>query len=340
MFYRKIISPITCKRFITQSSRPVKPLRNAWLLGTIATTFSGVIAWNYKTELIDICQNYFSGVKELSPDDFTKYRITNKIDVDDCHYFMELTPLKKQNVNLWKNMTNNTLWSVEVKQPEIMVVRNYTPLPLQYDPTGNVFEVFDKDNNYGEGKLTFYIKSYKTGEVARWLHRLPIGEVVELRGPTIDYKLPVSSKHTTLPDFNIATFTAGTGIVTALQLGLNPFSEFKGKINLFHSCNSKDELGQLLELVSLLENKNKMNTHFFELSKGENISAAKSIIPQPIDLKNPVDKHAMSCALALVCGPDGYITKVAGLKYDLQQGPVGGLLKEKGWGNHNVYKLN
>ena len=46
-------------------------------------------------------------------------------------------------------------------------------------------------------------------------------------------------------------------------------------------------------------------------------------------------------ALALVCGPEGYIGYVAGPK-DLEarkQGPVDGLLGKRGWSSVNVYKL-
>lgn len=339
MGFQKVIAPLVYKRFVSKSSSPPKLRTSRLLLGTLITTVSGSLLWSYQTQLKDFWEDNLSDSKELSPEDFTKYRITNKVDVDDSHYFMELTPLKKQNMNLWETFGNIKLWSVEVKQPEIMVVRNYTPLPLQFDSSGKHIERFTKESGSCGGKLTFYIKSYKNGEVARWLHRLPVGEIVELRGPTIDYSLPEENKQNMPPHFDIAAFTGGTGIVTALQLGLNPYSKIDRKIDLYHSCNNRDELGELLPFIKQLDLENKLKFHLFESSKGESITAAESSIPGPINSRNPIDKSTINCGLALVCGPDGYITDVAGFKYDLQQGPVGGLLKRKGWDNHNVYKL-
>ncbi|KAL3230041.1 Cytochrome c mitochondrial import factor CYC2 [Nakaseomyces bracarensis] len=344
MVFRQVFKPYVCKRFISQPCKSGRPLRQNVLLGTLVTGISGTIIWNYQTQIKELWQDYISDTKELSPDDFTKYRITNRVDIDSCHYFMELTPIKEQKVNLWELFGGEKLWSVEVKQPEIMVVRNYTPLPLKFDPVHKQLQQIDVTCGNNNGKLVFYIKSYDRGEVARWLHRLPIGELVELRGPTVDCNISMGHEKISHSEqkkqSDIAAFTAGTGIVAALQLGLNPYSRFKGKIDLYHSCNRSDELGQLLKFLTSLEQSDKMRLHLFELSKGETIGKAKSEIPQPFTDKKSSDKLASNCKLALVCGPEGYITEVAGMKYDLQQGPVAGLLKEKGWGNHNVWKLN
>lgn len=86
-------------------------------------------------------------------------------------------------------MTAENLWSVEIKQPEVMVVRNYTPLPLKFNPASKEIEIL-KDGDNADGKLSFYIKKYENGEVARWLHHLPKGHIIEIRGPFIDYEFP------------------------------------------------------------------------------------------------------------------------------------------------------
>lgn len=69
---------------------------------------------------------------ELSPTHFTPYKISYRQDIDASHYLLELTPSNPQKTNIWEQIPRNVIWSVEIKQPEIMVVRNYTPVPLSF----------------------------------------------------------------------------------------------------------------------------------------------------------------------------------------------------------------
>lgn len=307
---------------------------------------------------------------ELSPTTFTSYRISYKKNIDDDHFLIELTPKIKQNINIWVQLGSNKLWSVEVKQPEIMVVRRYTPLPLEYKNDSDSISLFNNGNN-AHGKLFFYVKQYSQGEVARWLHNKEEGDVVELRGPFIEYELPsyedevkqsrgnMYSEFTVPGDksedlenykyqpYDISMYTAGTGIVPALQLLLTD-PAFRGKIQLFYSCQTFEQLGPLRDFLNTSLKNKKIQLNVFESSKGDNIKNnidvfLKTIKPPTEYIKNlPFDRNHLSemkPVLSLVCGPDDYITTIAGEKYDLSQGPIGGLLKQKGWTADNVYKL-
>jgi hypothetical protein len=71
------------------------------------------------------------------------------------------------------------LWSVEVKQPEIMVSRDYTPLP----PSRRV------GGEEGEEEKTVRLYVRKLGLVSKWLSGLEVGGNVELRGPRLGFDL-------------------------------------------------------------------------------------------------------------------------------------------------------
>ncbi|EXJ90667.1 hypothetical protein A1O1_03771 [Capronia coronata CBS 617.96] len=102
------------------------------------------------------------------------------------------------------------IWNVHFIQPQLQIVRAYTPLP----PVG-------VDNNEGERELRFLIRNDPHGEVSSYLHRLPIGAEIELRGPNIEYKLT--------PDVRQIVFLAGgTGIAPALQAAYALFEGNKG----------------------------------------------------------------------------------------------------------------
>lgn len=305
--------------------------------------------------------------RELSPEYFTPYRISFKQDIDRSHFLMELTPVVEQRQNLWAKMGCEKLWSVEIKQPEVMVVRNYTPLPLQLNRDNHSLEIL-QDGEHAGGKLLFYIKQYEQGEVARWLHRLPENHIVELRGPFIDYEFPHykseikrdrsflapsgsndrgKEEKFIFQPFDIAMFTAGTGVVTALQLLLTE-NPFRGTIDLFYSCHSYDELGPLGTILRTLEKNDRVRLHVMESqnsSRAENLKIiSKSVLPpSPYPGQVPYKGRKSSRlepVLSLVCGPEGYVAAIAGPKHEPAQGPVQGLLKRKQWTSDNVYKLS
>ncbi|MCJ1247843.1 mitochondrial peripheral inner membrane protein [Trapelia coarctata] len=93
------------------------------------------------------------------------------------------------------------VWSVEVKQPQLQIARAYTPLPpLQGRKGGR-----------NDSALRFLIRHDPKGEVSSYIHKLPLGSRVELRGPQIEYQLPM--------DVDEVVFIAGgTGIAPALQV--------------------------------------------------------------------------------------------------------------------------
>lgn len=357
----------------------------------------------------------------LNPDEFIPFFISNKVDIDEDHYLIELTPKytewmkdQKKVDNIWNG---SRMWSVEIKQPQIMVVRSYTPLPLSIADQGPGKEpLINIQSDAAEiGKLVFYIKKYDQGEVARWIYRKPLGFELELRGPFIDYEfektpnlgferpqmanLPstvkVDETYPIKPD-NLAFFAAGTGIAPILQVLLSK-NPYKGFVEIFYSRRTESEI-PIPRFLYFLEKLDRIKVHHLVNEKGDNLSLKH--VPSPIKshykellenqkkekearlkavkasldespvagmkneinyssdepngkevLKQPKYKTAVekayaernikkeNPALALVCGPDGYVNHVAGPKPIEGQGPAGGLLKEKGWDETNIFKL-
>lgn len=214
----------------------------------------------------------------MTPYTFTPFIISNKTPVDEDHYLIELTP----KFNKWKQQNNGDiwngqkLWSVEIKQPQINVVRKYTPLPLLLDDdsAGVPYIRIQNEQDHKAGKLVLYVKKYQCGEVARWIDRKPIGYELELRGPFIERELdsvPTLDGHQrglvhNVPSFNkpdllekykitkphLGFFAAGTGIVPVLQMTLssNPYG---GDITVYHSRKTQKEMQWCESILYLLE---------------------------------------------------------------------------------------
>lgn len=224
-------------------------------------------------------------------------------------------------------MTAENLWSVEIKQPEVMVVRNYTPLPLKFNPASKEIEIL-KDGDNADGKLSFYIKKYENGEVARWLHHLPKGHIIEIRGPFIDYEFPhlpnelkrsrdclymdnrnergnnvrENSQFIYQP-YDIMMFTAGTGIVTALQLLLTE-SPFRGTIKLFHTDKNIKQLGPLYPILLRLQASNRVQLKIFETDRQTKQDVLKSIqksITKPYPYKGLLPFPTLTTRILCLC---------------------------------------
>lgn len=97
------------------------------------------------------------------------------------------------------------LWSVEIKQPQLQVARDYTPLPAE----SREAEMLDLDR----GELRFLIRKMDGGEVSNYLSRLGVGDQVEIRGPHLGFDV-----HARLGTADRVVFLAGgTGVAPALQ---------------------------------------------------------------------------------------------------------------------------
>ncbi|OAA68775.1 cytochrome c mitochondrial import factor [Niveomyces insectorum RCEF 264] len=104
------------------------------------------------------------------------------------------------------------LWSVEVKQPQIQIAREYTPLPeIGCDEAGN-----DADPT-----LRLFVRTVPGGEVTRYLSQRPVGSTIELRGPQLSFdvatRLGGGGDGGGGEDVHLVCLAGGTGIATALQ---------------------------------------------------------------------------------------------------------------------------
>lgn len=269
---------------------------------------------------------YFDGEENseskdlLNPEEFHKFIVTHKEQIDDDHYLIEVTPKYNHwQYSLFSNYSQKSIWdgdkiwSVEIKQPQIMVVRSYTPLPLYFmkseytrsgekKPLLKVITPGKEDYDRG-GVMTFYIKKYDDGEVSKYIVNKKVGDELELRGPNTEFKFPyhplkkfhdrpvfkdLPSKVepeiyldkiksvNNIPDFdNLTFYCAGTGIAPALQL-LMTRNPYRGFVDLHYSARKSGELGPLERFLFFLEKLDRVKVHTYYDNEGERIDS-KSI---------------------------------------------------------------
>ncbi|KAL2152425.1 hypothetical protein VTH82DRAFT_5609 [Thermothelomyces myriococcoides] len=165
----------------------------------------------------------------LNPTSFTPFTITAREQVSPTAFVLTVRPSeppargRRVVADAWRH----GLWAVEVKQPECMVAREYTPLPsppLLPPPSpspspssssshqqqvgkegaeGVVVEVEEEaaaddggrrqqqqqQQQRDPAELRFYVRRMPGGEVSGYLARLRVGDEIELRGPRLAFDL-------------------------------------------------------------------------------------------------------------------------------------------------------
>lgn len=138
----------------------------------------------------------------LKPHDFAPYILVDKQRVSSTSAIFTLHDgFGVPEPESVKEVRRRGVWSVQAKQPQLQIARAYTPLPNNSD---------DADHEEGHS-LRFLIRQETGGEMSTYLHRLPEGATIELRGPTLDYELPQNVKE-------VIFLAGGTGIAPAMQI--------------------------------------------------------------------------------------------------------------------------
>ncbi|OCT50473.1 putative cytochrome c import factor (Cyc2) [Cladophialophora carrionii] len=139
--------------------------------------------------------------KRRGDDSFVTCTLTGKEPVSSTASIFHLQPKHRlENDELYKEAWRTGIWNVQFKQPQLQIVRAYTPLPPMDEKTGQE-----------AGDLRFLIRHDPHGEVSSWLHRLPLTAEIEMRGPYLEYEI---TKHVR----QVVFFAGGTGIAPALQV--------------------------------------------------------------------------------------------------------------------------
>src|SRR6202046_3187215 len=180
-------APSKSERILRDSREPVrlKPWQRNFIIGACLGSIY-FTTYRYYNE------------KKLK-DGFVVYKLVEKEPVSSTASIFKLEPQEKsEEFQKYKDAWRKGIWNVHFKQPQIQIVRAYTPLP----PNASALE---SDENH----LRFLIRKDPHGEVSSYLHSLPVGSNIELRGPNPEYQLTPDVKQ-------VVFFARGAGLSPAL----------------------------------------------------------------------------------------------------------------------------
>ncbi|KAF2028585.1 hypothetical protein EK21DRAFT_113753 [Setomelanomma holmii] len=308
----------------------------------------------------------------LNPHTFTPYTLVEKRTVSPTSAIFTLRnqdgkPEPESVREVWKR----SVWSVQIKQPQLQIARAYTPLP----PTSEAH----KKGRDEPADIRLLIRHEEGGEVSTYLHRLPEESIIELRGPNQELELPHDIKE-------IIFLAGGTGIAPAMQMAQALGRRTGSKLHILWANRRRDECiggvsddvlktnvarnrkgwwqslissddpaaqqpatndpsgskGAIVKELDALKEQSKAATR--GLSVQYYVDQEKSFI-QRADLERRVARipEEKGSRLIMVSGPDGFIEYWAGRKKweggRETQGPLGGVLGTMDLGGWRVFKL-
>lgn len=310
----------------------------------------------------------------LNPHTFVPYTLISKQQISPTSSIFTLRNREgSSNSQALKDIWKQSVWSVQLKQPQLQIARAYTPLP---PPVGA------PEDEHGEAQeLRLLVRKEEGGEVSTYIHKLPEQSTIELRGPNVECEVPHNVRE-------VLFLAGGTGIAPAMQVAHALNGRPGARMHILWANRRREDcvggrndslqtpvsgrrwgwrsmlgLGEPVPaentappaekqgiIVKELEAlKHQSQAHNQGLSVEYFVDDEKSFI-EPANvarhLKISTQKDATPpkrSKVILVSGPDGFIEYWAGRKVWVAgreaQGPLGGILSQmdlRGW---QVYKL-
>lgn len=336
------------------------------MLVVLGTSALGGAAYRYSTSASDDTS--------LNPHSFTPYTLVSKEQISSTSTIFTLRNRSgATDPQSLKDVWKRSVWSVQVKQPQLQIARAYTPLPPLAEAAGS------EDEEPQE--LRLLIRKEEGGEVSTYVHNLPEQSTVELRGPNVEHELPHNTKE-------VLFLAGGTGIAPAMQVAHALRSKSGTRMHILWANRRREDCiggesdalqastpGRISGWRSMLGLEKPVITHDLATPSSNQgvivreleaikdtsklhgsglrveyfVDDEKNFI-EPVHIARHLklstqedDASSKQGKVILVSGPDGFIEYWAGKKMWIGgrevQGPLGGVLSQmdlRGW---QVYKL-
>ncbi|KAH8992933.1 cytochrome-b5 reductase [Lactarius akahatsu] len=188
-----------------------------------------------------------------------------------------------------------------------------------------------------EGELVLLIKKYETGVLSKYVHeQLKPGATLSIKGPITKFPYKANEFE------HVALIGGGSGITPLYQLLDHALADPTNRTRftlLYANVSEADVLmreelsalerahPQALRIVHTLDNPPQ---GWAGASGYVNRELIKAHVP-PAELGDKVK--------VFVCGPPGQVVALAGKKDGMKQGAIGGILKELGYSEDQVFKF-
>ncbi|OMJ27257.1 NADH-cytochrome b5 reductase 1, partial [Smittium culicis] len=228
----------------------------------VAGVFSLAVAVNEAVAKIQGSGGYSFFFKDkvgIDPFYFREFKLINKerISHDTSIFRFQIDEIEKKHAFVTDKILSSGVWSIDIKDHYVQTFRRYTPIDYSIvsknikgsdlaDFNVQLSDRKEMDANY----IDILVKRYPNGSVSRFIHNIDVGEMVQIRGPNVEYPYFLNPKK------NIGMIAGGTGIAPMYQLikrillSNDPTNEDK-KISLMYASRSRQDILLADQLIHL-----------------------------------------------------------------------------------------
>ncbi|KIL71403.1 hypothetical protein M378DRAFT_114509 [Amanita muscaria Koide BX008] len=187
-----------------------------------------------------------------------------------------------------------------------------------------------------KGELVLLVKRYENGNKSKYIHSLKVGDTLALKGPIL--KFPYKAN-----EFNeVALIGGGSGITPLYQVVDHALADKSNttKFKLLFSNVTENDILMREELDALKKKyPNNFEIVYLVDKPGPNWTGPSGYITSDIIKKHVAPAYLGNKVKVFVCGPPGQVAALAGKKNGKEQGELGGILKELGYSQDQVFKF-
>jgi len=218
-----------------------------------------------------------------------------------------------------------------------VVVKSSDPEALKTDKGGPVIRPYTPISPPDvPGELSFLVKKYEKGLASVHIHNLKPGETLSIKGPILKFPYKVNEFD------SVGLIGGGSGITPLHQILTYALADKSNKTKftlIYSNVSEKDIL--LREEFDDLKKKfpDTFNVIYFVDKSEKGWTGEKGYISKESIKKNVAGPEAGSKVKVFVCGPPGQVVSISGKKDGMKQGELGGILKELGYNEDQVFKF-
>jgi len=186
------------------------------------------------------------------------------------------------------------------------------------------------------GEVKFLIKRYESGKMSQYIHSLKPGEPIAIKGPLPKIKYEINKWD------EVGMIAGGSGITPMYQIVNYALSDPSNKTKftlIFANVEERDIL--LRDDFDALKKKHPDTFNvIYTLDKpSDGWKGYKGYVNKEMLMQHIPPPSLGEKAKVFICGPPGQVNAIAGKKDGMKQGPVGGILKELGYTEEQVFKF-
>ncbi|OCH87549.1 cytochrome-b5 reductase [Obba rivulosa] len=210
------------------------------------------------------------------------------------------------------------------------------PAPLKNGEGKPVIRPYTPILPDAEGEITFLIKRYDNGLMSKHIHELKPGEKLAIKGPIPKFPFKVNEFE------EVGMVAGGSGITPMHQILLHALNDPSNKTRftlIFANISERDIL--LREEFDKLrkEHPDTFNVIYTLDKPGPDWKGPTGYVNKEMIAQHIAPPSLAEKVKIFVCGPPGQVAALAGKKAGMKQGELGGILKELGYTEDQVFKF-